>query len=246
MNARIDHIAEIGDQLGRGDQREQVQRAEHDRIVAPHDRLVRQQPEAVEREQRLDQQAAGEERADERGRKADDQRQHRMRNTCFPARCARSFARAVSTYCRRIWSRNAFFVSIVTTAKLPTTDAVIGSAMCLVVEHFADERQLREVVRRGAQREQLPERAAAEQHEQQHAEHEARNRIADEHDEARRDVERRAVAHRLCDAERHRYQVREEERPQPDADRHGQLLHDQRPRSGGESSFRRDRSARSA
>ncbi|MNY31381.1 hypothetical protein D3C86_1655430 [compost metagenome] len=55
-----------------------------------------------------------------------------LRNTCFQStrRSARPLARAVSTYCLRISSRNAFLVSMVMTAKLPTTDAVIGSTRC--------------------------------------------------------------------------------------------------------------------
>ncbi len=55
-----------------------------------------------------------------------------LRNTCFhnTRRSDKPFARAVSTYCLRISSRNAFFVSIVITAKLPTTDATIGNVMC--------------------------------------------------------------------------------------------------------------------
>ena len=40
---------------------------------------------------------------------------------------------------------------------------------------------------------------------------------------------RRARAHRLGDAERHRDRVDQQERPQPEADRHRQLLQDQLP-----------------
>ena len=39
-------------------------------------------------------------------------------------------ARAVSTYCLRISSRNAFLVNMVMTAKEPSTLAVTGKAMC--------------------------------------------------------------------------------------------------------------------
>ena len=52
------------------EQREEVQRPQHHRIVAADDRLVAQKPESVEREQRLDQQRAREEGGDERGGKA--------------------------------------------------------------------------------------------------------------------------------------------------------------------------------
>ena len=55
-----------------------------------------------------------------------------LRKTCLysTARSDSPLARAVSTYCRRISSRKVFLVSIVVTAKLPTTIAVTGSAMC--------------------------------------------------------------------------------------------------------------------
>ncbi len=55
-----------------------------------------------------------------------------LRKICFHStrRSDRPLARAVSTYCLRTSSRKAFLVSIVTTAKLPTTDAVIGSTRC--------------------------------------------------------------------------------------------------------------------
>lgn len=55
-----------------------------------------------------------------------------LRKTCFQStsRCGAPFARAVSTYCRPISSRKVFFVRMVTIAKLPTTDAVTGKAIC--------------------------------------------------------------------------------------------------------------------
>ena len=55
-----------------------------------------------------------------------------LRNTCFHStrRSDKPFARAVSTYCLRISSRNAFLVSIVITAKFPTTEATTGNVMC--------------------------------------------------------------------------------------------------------------------
>ena len=55
-----------------------------------------------------------------------------LRNTCFHStlRSSSPLARAVSTYCLRISSRNEFLVSMAVTAKLPNTMAVTGSAMC--------------------------------------------------------------------------------------------------------------------
>ncbi|MNM76642.1 hypothetical protein D3C81_884720 [compost metagenome] len=99
-----------------------------------------------------------------------------------------------------------------------------------VVHHLAHQRQLLPVVRgQPAQREPLHEGAAAEQHQQQHAQHEAGNRIADQHDDAGDHVEAAARPDRLGDAERHRYQVGQEKRPQTQADRHRQLGLDQLP-----------------
>ena len=55
-----------------------------------------------------------------------------LRNTCFQSTCRslKPLARAVSTYCLRISSRNEFLVNTVVTAKLPSTMAMMGSVMC--------------------------------------------------------------------------------------------------------------------
>ena len=55
-----------------------------------------------------------------------------LRNTCLYSTCfsLKPLARAVSTYCLRISSRNEFFVSTAVTAKLPSTMAMMGSVMC--------------------------------------------------------------------------------------------------------------------
>src|SRR6185503_3072199 len=72
-------IAKVADQVGeQADQREDEQRAEHHGVITPDHRLVREQPEAVEREQGLDQQRATEERADERRREAGHDRDQRV------------------------------------------------------------------------------------------------------------------------------------------------------------------------
>ena len=94
----------------------------------------------------------------------------------------------------------------------------------------APQRQLVPVVgSEAAQRKQLPERAAAEEHDQEHAEDEARDREAEHHEEGRDGIEARSLAHRLGDAERHRDQVRDQEGPQAEADRDRELFLDQRP-----------------
>src|SRR5262249_32135150 len=90
--------------------------------------------------------------------------------------------------------------------------------------------ELRPVERSEAPKgEPLDERAAREQHEQHDAHHEARDRVAEQHDERRDGIEARAGAHRLCDAERQRDEIDQEKRPHPEADRHRQLLEYQLP-----------------
>ena len=55
-----------------------------------------------------------------------------LRKTCFQSTCRSlsPLARAVSTYWRRISSRNVFLVSSVLIAKLLTTAAVTGNVTC--------------------------------------------------------------------------------------------------------------------
>src|ERR1700680_1959985 len=71
VDARIDPgIGEIGDQIDHeADERQNIEVREHDRIVAVEHALEAEQAEAVEREDRLDQQRSGEEGAHERARK---------------------------------------------------------------------------------------------------------------------------------------------------------------------------------
>src|SRR5690348_10231768 len=82
-------VAEVADQFGhKANQREEVKRSEHDRVVAADDALVTQKAETVEGEQRFDQQRTGEERADERGRKTRDDRDQRIAEDVFPQHAA--------------------------------------------------------------------------------------------------------------------------------------------------------------
>ena len=55
-----------------------------------------------------------------------------LRNTCFQSTLSslKPLALAVITYCLRISSIKEFLVSMVITAKLPNTDAVIGKTKC--------------------------------------------------------------------------------------------------------------------
>src|SRR5581483_12234416 len=70
IDPRIDpHIGEIGDQTDHeAEQHKNIECAEHHGIVAIEHAFKRQQPEAVEREDGLDQERAGEEGVDERAR----------------------------------------------------------------------------------------------------------------------------------------------------------------------------------
>ena len=78
VDARIDHgVEHVADDLHQqAEQGEDVERAEHHRIVALDRRLEAEQAEAVEREDDLHQQRRGEQDADERRREAGDDQQH--------------------------------------------------------------------------------------------------------------------------------------------------------------------------
>ena len=78
-----------------------------------------------------------------------------------------------------------------------------------------------------AQREDLPERAAGEQHDQEDGEQESGDGVADDDHARRPDVVMRAVVHRLADAERNRDQIGEQRHPDTERDRDRQLLLDQ-------------------
>src|SRR5262249_34935213 len=78
VDARIDPcVGEIGYQVHEhADERENIQRGEHHRIVAIQDTLKAEQPQAIERENGFDEQRTGKERVHERGWKAGDHDQH--------------------------------------------------------------------------------------------------------------------------------------------------------------------------
>src|ERR1043166_5534049 len=80
IDARIDqHVGQVADEIHRErEQREDIEVREHDRIVAVEHAFETEQSEAVEREDRLDQQRAGEEGVDEGAGEARDHDQHRV------------------------------------------------------------------------------------------------------------------------------------------------------------------------
>src|SRR5262249_41001398 len=78
VDARIDQcIDKIGHQVNdEPEQRKNVERGKYDRIVAINHALEAQEPQAIERENRLDQQRTREESVDESAGEAGDDQQH--------------------------------------------------------------------------------------------------------------------------------------------------------------------------
>ena len=97
-----------------------------------------------------------------------------------------------------------------------------------IIEDFVPPGELRPAVRyQSAQRKDLKERAAGEQDDEQNGEQKARNGVADDDHAGGPDVERRAVLHRLADAERDRDQIAQKRHPDAERDRDRQLLLDE-------------------
>ena len=97
-----------------------------------------------------------------------------------------------------------------------------------IIEDFLPPGELRPIVGgQPAQREQIEERAAREQDDEQDREQEARDRIADDDDAGGPGVETRAVHHGLADAERDRDQIGQQRHPDAERHRDRQLLLDQ-------------------
>src|SRR5689334_19920207 len=80
LHPRIDdYVQQIADQLHeQSDQREEVQRAEYDRVIAADQRLIRQEAQAIQREQGLDEDRSRKEGADEGCGKSGDDRDQRV------------------------------------------------------------------------------------------------------------------------------------------------------------------------
>ena len=102
-----------------------------------------------------------------------------------------------------------------------------------IIQHLAHQRQLREIVgEEPARGKDLPEGSAREQDHQQHRKEEAGNGVAHDHHARGPDVKARAVLHRLLNAQRNRDGVGEQRHPQPQRDRHWQLLLDEAQHGG--------------
>ena len=97
-----------------------------------------------------------------------------------------------------------------------------------IVEDHVVPGQRPEILRHEpAQREDLEERAAGEQHDQEHRDEEAWNRVADDDHARRPHVEARSIRYRFADAERNRDGVGDQRHPQAQRDRHRHALEDQ-------------------
>src|SRR3989344_2463393 len=74
LHARVHpHITKIADELGdQPDQCEQIQGAQHHRVVATDHTLIAEQAQAIQREQGFDEQRARKKSTDERSREASD------------------------------------------------------------------------------------------------------------------------------------------------------------------------------
>ena len=97
-----------------------------------------------------------------------------------------------------------------------------------IVEDFPVPGKLRPAVRsQPAQREDIEERAAGEQDDQQDREQKSRYRESDDDHRRGPGIELRAVLHRLADAERYRDQIGQQRHPDPERHRDRQLLLDQ-------------------
>src|SRR6516162_7402748 len=89
-----------------------------------------------------------------------------------------------------------------------------------IVEDLSGDRQLRPIVGgQPAQREDVEERPAGEQNDEQNGEQKSWDRVADDDDARRPHVELRAVLDRLADAERDRDQIGQQR--EPNAERNG-------------------------
>src|SRR3984885_11299878 len=233
IDARIDPgIGQVGDQIhDQADEGENIEIGEHHRIVAVEHAFEAEQAQTVEREYGLDQQRAGKERADEGGREAGNHQHHGVAENVAVEHLG--FGAALGARGEHILL--AQFLE----------ERVLGQErhggkrgkphgydrqgqVPEIIEDLLPQRKLRPAVRgQPAQRENLEERAAGEQDDEQDREQESGDGVPDDDDAGGPGVERRAVAHRLADAERDRNQVAQQRHPDAERDRDRQLLLDQ-------------------
>ncbi len=238
IRGSIHGVGEVGDQVHhQPEQREDVERREHHRIVAVEHRLEAEQPQPVEREDRLDQQRAGEEGADEGARKSGDDDQHGVAEDVAvehlpvgqplgPRRHHVLLADLVEERVLGQQRRGREGGKRHRRQRQHQVPEVVEER--LRVGHPLPERHVDVAVGpQAAQREDVPERAAGEQDDQQDREQEPGDGVADDDHRRGPHVEARALLDRLAHAERDRDRVGEQRHPQAERDRHRHLLADQ-------------------
>src|SRR5690606_16108368 len=220
------------DQLhDQSEQGKDVQGAEHQRIVPVDRRFKAQQPQPVQREDHLDQQGTGEEDADQRSGKTGNDQQHGI---------AEYVAVEHAVFRQALGPRGDH----VLLADL-VEEAVLGQhgqggkaaddhrrdrqhQMPEVIGDLAPGAQLLPVVGgQPAQREPVEITATGEQYDQQDRQQAAGNGVADDDQRTGPDIERRAVANGLADAQGNGDQIGDQRGPQPQGDGHRHLLDDQ-------------------
>src|SRR6266404_7843685 len=233
VDARINPgVSEVGQQVHhQPDQRHDVERGEYHRVIAVEHALEAEQPDAVEREYGLDQERAGKKRVHERAGKAGDHYQHGVAEDVPIEHLALGAALGAR-------GEHILLANLV-------EEGVLGEQrhggergkphgedrqhqVPEIVENLSGNRQLRPIVGgQPAQRENVEERSAGEQDDEQNREQESRDRVADDDDARSPGVELRAVLDRLADAERDRDQIGQEREPNAERNGNRQLLLDE-------------------
>src|SRR5690606_12409386 len=229
-DARIDQgVGDVTDQFhDQPQQGEDEQRAEHHRIVAVDRRFETHQAQAVEGEDHLDEQGAGEEDADEGGGETGNDQQHGVAEYV-------AVEHAMVGQALGPGGDHVLLVDLVEEAVLGQQGQ--GGEVAYdqsgdrqhqvpeVVENLAAEAEFFEVVRgQPAQREPVPVAATGEQHDQQNGEEKGRDGVTDDDRRTGPDVEGAAVAGGLGDAQWNGHQIHDQGAPETERDRYRHLL----------------------
>ena len=192
-------------------QGEEIQGREHHRIIAGQGRVEAQQAEPVERENDFGQQRTGEQNADERAGEPGDHDQHGIAEH-MPVQNL-SFGQALGP-----GGDHVLLVDLLQERVLGQHGQARESAdhhrrngqghVPEIILHLGPGRQIAEILGdQPAQGEDVPIPPAREQHDQQNREQEPGHGVAEDHQARGPDIEPRAVAHRLGDAEGDRDQI---------------------------------------
>ena len=217
--------------ITRPEQGEHVERPEDDRVVAPQHRLEAEEPEAVEREDHLDEEGAGEQDPHECAREAGHHDEHRVAEDvpvahpalARPPRPRRGHVQLVDLVQERVLGEHG---EARERADEEGEDRE-GQVPEVVDDAVEPAERLPVLGGEAAERKPVEEAPSREQHDEQDREEEPGDRVADDDRGARPHVEGGAVAYRLGDPEGDRDEVHEEGGPQPEGDRHVHLVHDE-------------------